>query len=91
MMQKDYIYFGPTGLALPRNSPIAPEINWVIDSLFQSGISNMLFRKDMTSRYAQQLTNKKCLYKTQRSAVNFFQNKTQGNCTPEGILENRHC
>ncbi len=52
MMQKDYIYFGPTGLALPRNSPIAPEINWVIDSLFQSGISNMLFRKDMTSRYA---------------------------------------
>ncbi len=50
MMRKDHIYFGPTGLALARNSPIVPEVNCVVEGLFQGGIVDRLFRKDMTSR-----------------------------------------
>ena len=50
MIRRDSLLTGPSGLALPRNSPIVPSINRVVDGLFEGGISTMLFRKDMSSR-----------------------------------------
>ncbi len=50
MLQKDNVYFGPTGIVMRKNSPIVPSISTVVTSLFESGVIDMLFGRNLSSR-----------------------------------------